>query len=127
MNLLKKTQREFVAVLKTRASRSPEEWFSSDEVLGLLELIGALNAEAEHRGKQIEALLAALIRQQSYRDALRDIAQWYGRNAYNEWTVAGDADVGIYGPGQELEEALSSAGYEIDSDGALVVDGVRKS
>lgn len=62
-----------------------------------------------------------------YRESLRKILAWVAANSYTGWNLAGDSEVIIdCAPGEALIDALSNAGFEIDHDGVLVVDGVRE-
>lgn len=63
--------------------------------------------------------------QAAYRTALTRILKWASEHTYNNWSEAGDAEAYANGPAEELIDALADAGFEIDADDSLVIDGER--
>lgn len=60
-----------------------------------------------------------------YHTALTRILKWATEHTHSNWSEAGDAEAYANGPAEELIDALSDAGFEIDQDDCLVIHGER--
>lgn len=76
--------------------------------------------------RELPSILEKAIEQIEEREAaLTRILKWAREHTYNNWSEAGDAEAYANGPAEELIDALSDAGFEIDAHGHLVIHGGR--